>query len=131
MYFASYFSFFKQMTEYDMCIRDWSSDVCSSDLGPREPLIMRGLFFAVVDEADSIFIDEARTPLLLSAELPADEDRNSDVSGQSVSVRVDLGGRRILKQKSHEFFHLFHSLRYCTRIPNLGNTHPLDIILIN
>src|SRR3546814_1045711 len=74
MYFASYFSFFKQMTEYDMCIRDWSSDVCSSDLGPREPLIMRGLFFAVVDEADSIFIDEARTPLILSAELPADDD---------------------------------------------------------
>src|SRR3546814_20189403 len=35
---------------------------------------MRGLFFAVVDEADSIFIDEARTPLILSAELPADDD---------------------------------------------------------
>ena len=42
--------------------------------GAREPLIMRGLFFAVVDEADSIFIDEARTPLILSAEMPADDD---------------------------------------------------------
>lgn len=42
--------------------------------GAHEPLIMRGLFFAVVDEADSIFIDEARTPLILSAESPADDD---------------------------------------------------------
>ncbi len=38
------------------------------------PLTIRGLHFAVVDEADSIFIDEARTPLILSAEVPADDD---------------------------------------------------------
>src|SRR3546814_10735049 len=29
------FFFFKQKTAYDMRIRDWSSDVCSSDLGLR------------------------------------------------------------------------------------------------
>ncbi|MEJ7925654.1 DEAD/DEAH box helicase [Sphingobium sp. AN641] len=39
-----------------------------------QPLLMRGLHFAIVDEADSIFIDEARTPLILSAELPGDAD---------------------------------------------------------
>src|SRR3546814_5707810 len=27
--------FFKQKTAYEMRISDWSSDVCSSDLGPR------------------------------------------------------------------------------------------------
>src|SRR3546814_1142139 len=27
-----FFFFFKQKTAYDMCISDWSSDVCSSDL---------------------------------------------------------------------------------------------------
>lgn len=42
--------------------------------GRAHPLLMRGLHFAIVDEADSIFIDEARTPLILSAELPADDD---------------------------------------------------------
>ena len=31
-----------------------------------EPLLLRGLYFAIVDEADSIFIDEARTPLVIS-----------------------------------------------------------------
>src|SRR3546814_4307690 len=29
----AYYSFFKQKTAYDMRISDWSSDVCSSDLG--------------------------------------------------------------------------------------------------
>ena len=33
----------------------------------RAPNVLRGLCFAIVDEADSVFIDEARTPLVLSA----------------------------------------------------------------
>src|SRR3546814_14045935 len=32
-YVFSYFFFFKQKTAYEMLISDWSSDVCSSDLG--------------------------------------------------------------------------------------------------
>lgn len=31
-----------------------------------EKLLLRGLCFAIVDEADSVFIDEARTPLVIS-----------------------------------------------------------------
>ena len=38
--------------------------------GPADDGLLRGLVFAIVDEADSIFIDEARTPLILSARLP-------------------------------------------------------------
>src|SRR3546814_18488208 len=30
-----FFFFFKQKTAYEMRISDWSSDVCSSDLGPK------------------------------------------------------------------------------------------------
>src|SRR3546814_2517249 len=42
------FFFFKQMTAYELRISVWSSDVCSSDLHPRqaivlEPLTQRGL----------------------------------------------------------------------------------------
>jgi len=32
-----------------------------------EQLVLRGLYFGIVDEADSVFIDEARTPLILSS----------------------------------------------------------------
>jgi len=35
--------------------------------GPLEQLLMRGLFYAIVDEADSVLVDEARTPLIISA----------------------------------------------------------------
>jgi preprotein translocase subunit SecA len=31
-------------------------------------LLLRGLYFAIVDEADSVLVDEARTPLIISAE---------------------------------------------------------------
>ncbi|MBF0109615.1 MAG: DEAD/DEAH box helicase [Magnetococcales bacterium] len=34
----------------------------------RDTIMLHGLQFAIVDEADSVFIDEARTPLIISAE---------------------------------------------------------------
>ena len=43
-----------------------------------KPLVMRGLHFGIVDEADSVLIDEARTPLILSRQQPdpaAEESR--------------------------------------------------------
>jgi preprotein translocase subunit SecA len=36
--------------------------------GQSQPLLLRGLQFAIVDEADSVLVDEARTPLILSAQ---------------------------------------------------------------
>jgi preprotein translocase subunit SecA len=36
------------------------------DQQPQDRLLLRGLCFAIVDEADSVLIDEARTPLILS-----------------------------------------------------------------
>src|SRR3546814_20917892 len=51
------FFFFKQKTAYEMRISDWSSDVCSSDLGadPRRP------FFQRVDTMPKINEPRART----------------------------------------------------------------------
>ncbi len=37
--------------------------------GDAIPLLLRGLCFAIVDEADSVFIDDAGTPLILSKEV--------------------------------------------------------------
>src|SRR3546814_8366193 len=38
---ALVFFFFKQKTAYEMRISDWSSDVCSSDLGWKEVAVVR------------------------------------------------------------------------------------------
>jgi preprotein translocase subunit SecA len=39
-----------------------------SGAGTGKRLLLRGLQFAIVDEADSVLVDEARTPLILSSE---------------------------------------------------------------
>ena len=41
------------------------------DAARDDDLVLRGLHFGIVDEADSVFIDEARTPLILSASTQA------------------------------------------------------------
>jgi len=41
----------------------------ATDMAPAEPLIP-ALHFAIVDEADSVLIDEARTPMIISRETP-------------------------------------------------------------
>lgn len=46
----------------------------STAVDPQAALVLRGLYFAIVDEADSVFVDEARTPLILSATGQASEE---------------------------------------------------------
>ncbi|MDJ0848647.1 MAG: prepilin peptidase [Myxococcota bacterium] len=59
---------------------------------PEPDTVLRGLCFAIVDEADSVLIDEARTPLILSRDgAPADE----------ASVRTALWLARSLEADEH------------------------------
>ncbi|MGO7394934.1 DEAD/DEAH box helicase [Rhizobium ruizarguesonis] len=44
-------------------------DQTIGDIRDRPQLYLRGLHFAIVDEADSVLVDEARTPLIISREL--------------------------------------------------------------
>ena len=62
---------------------------------------MRGLHFAIVDEADSVLIDEARTPLIISHETSAADERRwaeaaLELAGK-LQERVDY---RVLKDES-------------------------------
>lgn len=52
------------------------------------PTILRGLHVAIVDEADSVLIDEARTPLIISETLP--DDLGVEVYEQAVSLAGKL-----------------------------------------
>src|SRR3546814_17383890 len=79
--------FFKQKTAYEMRISDWSSDVCSSDLiASRAAARCR-------DAAGGNAAGRGWCSTIQGI------DRKSVVKGKSVSVRVDLGGRRIIKKK--------------------------------
>src|SRR3546814_20579592 len=87
-----------------MLISDCSSDVCSSDLLTLQ--IALCLIFQLAPDLGIGFeslealgkrnrLGHGRSTLLLRAQVLS--DRKSVVSGKSVSVRVDLGGRSIMK----------------------------------
>src|SRR3546814_11403375 len=109
-----------------MRISDWSSDVCSSDLW-WSPFLSRVLEpFAVVFNATPKIVvapilivwfgigllSKVMIAVLICAIVAwlgafdgvrsADGDRKSVVEGKGVSVRVDPGGRRIIKKKKNE-----------------------------
>src|SRR3546814_18598010 len=92
-----------------MRISDWSSDVCSSDLGDVLVVTLGELVphqhhrdapgETDQDDACHVFRAVAQED---NGEREHQCDRQSVVSGKSVSVRVGLGGRRIIKNKTTE-----------------------------
>jgi preprotein translocase subunit SecA len=52
---------------------------------------MRGLHFAIVDEADSVLIDEARTPLIISATVASDVSREAVAKALEIARSMELG----------------------------------------
>src|SRR3546814_15185623 len=95
--------FYKQKTAYEMRISDWSSDVCSSDLArttpPKRSTSGKWTYGVAASFAVLVMIILG-VALLLPGGDENEVDRKSVVSGKSVSVRVDLGGRRIIKKKN-------------------------------
>jgi len=58
-----------------------------------DDFLLRGLHFCIVDEADSVLIDEARTPLIISAE------KDSSADGDRYEIALDVA--RALMQGEH------------------------------
>src|SRR3546814_19747098 len=108
-----------------MRISDWSSDVCSSDLcdragqrgrayplernacDQRRPVPDRqcgpgGGFRPGGGAVGRTALHRPARPGQRAGAGSADEDRKRVVTGKSVSVRVDRGGRRIIKKKNKE-----------------------------
>lgn len=54
----------------------------------QSPAILRGLHVAIVDEADSVLIDEARTPLIISETIP--DDLSADIYHQGIELAKQL-----------------------------------------
>src|SRR3546814_13260818 len=94
-----------------MRISDWSSDVCSSDLVYFSLTALAAVAYGFAGMGGFDAVNHAMTTVSnagfstrdtsLAGFSPAVHwvDRQSVVSGTSVSVRVDLGGRRIIKKK--------------------------------
>ena len=59
--------------------------------GGNAQLLLRGLCFALVDEADSVLIDEAKTPLIITKTLPSEDtsDTYSDALYLASTLFID------------------------------------------
>src|SRR3546814_11938437 len=111
-----------------MRISDWSSDVCSSDL-TASAYLLRHAYNAedplphssppLPASAPRRAGDPALRGHRIGVDVPARADRTSVVEGKSVSVRVDLGCRRIIKKKQSKKTHISDH----TRSKSLYITH--------
>src|SRR3546814_11508280 len=102
MRICSLFFFFKQKTAYELRISDWSSDVCSSDLfalAAASNAHALNYVQRVPASCGTYAVSEQNRDAYLFSNAAPTPDRKSVVSGKSVSVRVDLGGRRFIKKK--------------------------------
>jgi preprotein translocase subunit SecA len=57
--------------------------------GTQSRLLLRGLQFAIIDEADSVLVDEARTPLILSGQSKQTQEEALHV--QALALARELG----------------------------------------
>jgi preprotein translocase subunit SecA len=103
----------------------------------REEMVQRALNFAIVDEVDSILIDEARTPLIISG--PADESTDlyykidriipklrraaTIVEGKLSEIEEEKEGDYIVDEKSKAVALTEQGIASCERLLNVDNLY--------
>ncbi len=71
------------------------------DEAPRaRRLLLRGLHFGIVDEADSVLVDEARTPLIISGE--SDDTLEAEACEQALALAAELREGRDFRLEGRE-----------------------------
>jgi preprotein translocase subunit SecA len=91
--------------------------------------VQRGHYFAVVDEVDSILIDEARTPLIISG--PSDEAtdkyRNADAIIPNLKRGEDVEGKKtgdyVVDEKAHTAVLTEEGVDRAERLLGVGNLY--------
>ncbi|HET8781238.1 MAG TPA: preprotein translocase subunit SecA [Pyrinomonadaceae bacterium] len=91
--------------------------------------VQRGHYFAIVDEVDSILIDEARTPLIISG--PSDEAtdkyRNADAIIPHLKKGEDVDGKKtgdyVVDEKAHTAVLTEEGVEKAERLLGVGNLY--------
>jgi preprotein translocase subunit SecA len=117
--------------------------------GGGEKPVQRDAYFCLVDEADNILIDDARTPLIISA-LPSEEqkiavecyawaaevqdkfveDEHYEYDHEKKKVELNAGGRRLVRQlvkpDAMDRVGMYHIYEYIERAIKVGREFYLD-----
>jgi preprotein translocase subunit SecA len=75
-----------------------------SDAPRSRQLRLRGLHFAIVDEADSVLIDEARTPLIISGQVESDFDADTIAAALDLAAELGHGADYFLSLEERRVF---------------------------
>src|SRR5213594_2016971 len=91
--------------------------------------VQRGYYFAIVDEVDSILIDEARTPLIISG--PSDEATDKYYKGDAIIPQLRKGeeidgvktGEYLVDEKAHTAVLTEEGVDKAERLLGVGNLY--------
>jgi preprotein translocase subunit SecA len=96
----------------------------------RNDLVQRGFFYAIVDEVDSVLIDEARTPLIISGPVATEDHKFNEMkprverlvsSQRTLVTRIVADAEKALEEGKQDEagVHLLRALRGLPKHPRL------------
>ena len=103
-------------------LRDGLKTGTGSDDPSRSPRTQRGLYFALVDEADGILVDEARTPLVIARERPSDLERAN--ASLALQLAQSLATTHFRTEQQGRQFRLTHEGRTFLKTRDLETPLP-------
>ena len=92
-------------------------------------MVQRDLYYAIVDEADSILIDEARTPLIISS--PAEDVSEQYYRFASVAKKLQLDKDYIVEEKFHSTTLTEEGIAKTEKLLGLQNMYEGDVSAVH
>jgi len=86
-----------------------------------EDRVLRGLYYAIIDEVDSILIDEARTPLIISG--PTDEKPELFVKFAKIAEKMQKDKHYLADEKTHSISLTEEGIEFLERTLNIDNLY--------
>ncbi len=86
--------------------------------------VQRGHHFAIVDEVDSILIDEARTPLIISG--PTKSFMGQYEKADEVATKLEIEKHFTVDEKNRVVLMTEEGIRYAEELFDVGNLYDLD-----
>jgi preprotein translocase subunit SecA len=68
----------------------------------KSRLLLRGLCFVIVDEADSVLVDEARTPLIISNVGDSSQEEKIYTEAVTIARQLDTGTDFLIRPREHD-----------------------------
>ncbi len=105
---------------------DYLRDNMIDDL---QNVVQRELNYAIVDEADSILIDEARTPLIISS--PAEDSSELYYRFATVAAKLNAGADYIIEEKHRAATLTEDGIAKAERLLNIPNMYEGDVTAVH